>query len=317
MTNKEVTVVIPLHNRFLIADECVMSVINQTYRPIELIIVDDHSDEVFVPKIRSESGFKVEIIRHDENKGPGASRESGRKIARGDFIAYLDSDDLWHPQNLEKQVEVLQMHPEAGMCYCVSTEFSAMPQTSSNKIRKRSNVSFQEFLPNIFNGRPWDTSACLWTREATDKIGPWFSGWTWEDYAYDFKAGCEDILICHNPETLCYHRVDSNNSQLSYTGRRQLMLNRAKSILNMYADLRASKNNNKPIIRDKLLKTIYDNAIHLFYLDEKEAGLELLEILGSFPDFGKKLLVECCKFASPILKSSTLGDTLYRLRTFF
>lgn len=317
ISNQLVSVTMPVHNRFILVDEAVASVYDQTYRPIELIIVDDLSDELYMPKISSEPDFEVKIIRHEENKGPGASREMGRMAAHGDYIAYLDSDDLWHPEKLEKQVAMLRAHPDTGMCYCTSTEFSQLPITGMEKIRKRSGNKYREFLPTILNGRPWDTSACLWTCKASDLIGPWFPGWAWEDYEYDFRAGCNDIRICNIPEVLCHYRVDYGGEQLSRADRKSQMLHRTKSIIKMHKDLRDSGKAQDEVIRERFLKTVYFQAMHLFYLEEKEIGLELLEILWQTSKGKMKWFSKLSKTLNPLLSSSSLGDLLYKYRNNF
>lgn len=312
-----VTVIMPVHNRFTLVDESIQSVYEQTHRPIELIIVDDLSDELFTPKISSEPNFEVKIIRHEENKGPGASRETGRIAAHGDYIAYLDSDDLWHPEKLEKQVAMLRAHPETGMCYCTSTEFSQLPITGEEKIRNRSSTAYKKFLPTILNGRPWGTGACLWTREASDLIGPWFAGWAWEDYEYDCRAGCKDILTCNIPEVLCHYRVDYGGEQLSRADRKSQMLRRTKSIMKMHKDLRESGKYDDAAIREKFLKKVYFQAMHLFYLEEKKIGLELLDIFWQTSKGKMKRFAYFSKILSPLLSSSSLGDLLYKYRNNF
>ena len=96
-----VSTIIPVHNRPSLLREAVASVLAQTYRPIEIIIVDDGSTD--------ETGREAEALAechsevraiHRENGGPGAARETGRLAARGEFIQYLDSDDLLLPEQI-------------------------------------------------------------------------------------------------------------------------------------------------------------------------------------------------------------------------
>ena len=100
-----VSTIIPVHNRPALLREAVASVLAQTYRPVEIIIVDDGSTD--------ETGREAEALAeahpevraiHRENGGPGAARETGRLAARGEFIQYLDSDDLLLPKKFELQV---------------------------------------------------------------------------------------------------------------------------------------------------------------------------------------------------------------------
>ncbi len=213
-----VSVIIPIHNRFELVQQTITSVVNQTYRPLELIIVDDASDQTFQSDIFANhqvGDINWNLLRSEKNIGPGAAREMGRKTASGDFICYLDSDDLWQTNKVEAQVKALLDSPNAGMCYCITKEFSSWPLTGNETIRKSSDQAFSTFLPDILFGRPWCTSSCMWRRAAMDEIGPWFPGWIWEDYEYDSRAGCHDIQIVFIPDVLCFYRKGCPEGQLS------------------------------------------------------------------------------------------------------
>ncbi|MBW6474945.1 MAG: glycosyltransferase [Anaerolineaceae bacterium] len=309
-----VSVIIPIHNRFPLVDEAVASVFDQTHRPIQLIIVDDCSDEPFVLKIASQPTIEVILIRHESNQGPGASRETGRQKAQGDYIAYLDSDDLWHPQKLAKQVAMLQAQPEAEMCYCTSLEFQKFPLIGQEKTRKKSDQSFDQFLPTVLSGRPWDTSACLWTRQASNAIGPWFPGWAWEDYAYDFTAGCLGLRITHLPETLCYYRNIHEEERLSESTRKTQVINRASAVLEMNQVMKKYHTVIDESTINRLMKILYYQAMHLFYLDEKEKAHELLSEVR-INHFDKvNIFIGLLNLFSLFFRSKFLGHALYKFR---
>ena len=100
--NGLVTTIIPVYNRPCFLREAVASVLAQTYRPIEIIIVDDGSGPETVAVCEELAAAHPEIrILHQENAGPGAARERGRLAARGEFIQYLDSDDRLLPEKFE------------------------------------------------------------------------------------------------------------------------------------------------------------------------------------------------------------------------
>ena len=224
-----VSVIIPTYNRSQILTEALDSVWAQTYRPIELIVVDDCSTDDTGRVVEAWcnghqdnnalEGFTLKFIRSEINRGPGASRESGRLQASGDYLCYLDSDDLWHPAKIEKQLALLRQSPDAGMCYCSSKEFSTLPFDGNEQLRNRSDQSFSTFLPTILSGRPWGTAACMWTRQATDRIGPWFPGRVYEDFEYDGRAGCHDIRIIFLPDVLCYFRFRKTSDEDFRKGR--------------------------------------------------------------------------------------------------
>ena len=94
-----VSTVIPVHNRAALLQEAVASVLAQTYRPIEVIVVDDGSTDDTPEAARAlvaQHAGEVFVV-HQPNAGPGMAREAGRRAARGEFIQYLDSDDVLLP----------------------------------------------------------------------------------------------------------------------------------------------------------------------------------------------------------------------------
>lgn len=112
-----VSVIIPVYNRTGLLREAVQSALAQTYRPIEVIIVDDGStDAEAMHQIRSLIGESPEVVRsiRVSNRGPGLARQAGLEVAAGDYIQFLDSDDLLLPRKLELQVAGLEANP--GLC---------------------------------------------------------------------------------------------------------------------------------------------------------------------------------------------------------
>lgn len=232
----QVSVIIPAHNRTDLLHECLQSVAAQTHREIEVIVVDDASDEDIrrvVNSVQWPESFTIKTIRSDENVGPGTARELGRQAATGDFLCYLDSDDIWHPSKIAVQVQALLANPDAGMCYCMSTEFQALPITGREPLRKRCDVTLNEFLPDVFDGRPWGTAACMWTRYATDRIGKWLPTWNWEDFDYDCRAGLAGVRIHHVREVLTHYRVARNAGRVSIGNKAVARIEKAKSAIHI------------------------------------------------------------------------------------
>ena len=113
-----VSVIIPTYNRALMVKDAIQSVLDQTYSDYEIIVVDDGSTDntsKVINDLRSHSG-KVHYI-HQENKGRSAARNIGVHAARGDYIAFLDSDDMFLPEKLRVQVMTLENNLDFGMAY--------------------------------------------------------------------------------------------------------------------------------------------------------------------------------------------------------
>ncbi|MEM8863889.1 MAG: glycosyltransferase [Chloroflexota bacterium] len=112
-----VSVIIPTFNRVKFIEQTLNSVFAQTYSPLEIIVVDNGSTDGTLQKLES---FQDRIIvAHEPKSGMGGShaRNRGLELATGEYIAFLDSDDLWMPAKIEKQVKFLEQHPEFGWCY--------------------------------------------------------------------------------------------------------------------------------------------------------------------------------------------------------
>lgn len=134
-----VSVIIPAYNIEKYIRESIDSALSQTYQNIEIIIVDDGSidgtKKVIEPYIKN---GKVKYI-YQENKGLAGARNTGIKNSKGDFIALLDSDDIFLPQKIERQVKVLEDNPNFGICYCDLLHFTDRLASSFEASRAGTN----------------------------------------------------------------------------------------------------------------------------------------------------------------------------------
>jgi len=115
----EVSVILPVYNRRGMAREAVESVRAQRDIICELIVVDDGSTdgtadelEVVAGIAEPAAGISMRVLRSGANRGVAASRNAGIRLARAELIAFLDSDDLWAPAKLRRQVDFMRAHPE-------------------------------------------------------------------------------------------------------------------------------------------------------------------------------------------------------------
>jgi len=116
MTGPLVSVIIPTYNRANIISRTIDNVLDQTYKNIEVIVVDDGSTDDTQAALRG-YGSRIRVITQD-NAGPAIARNHGSEVARGEIIAFQDSDDAWLPQKIERQVALLQIAGDSIPC-CV------------------------------------------------------------------------------------------------------------------------------------------------------------------------------------------------------
>lgn len=110
-----ISVVIPAYNREETIINCLDSIVNQTYKPYEIIVVDDGSTDRTVDLVEEYAKFPVKLIKSGKNAGAQAARNIGIKTAQGDWIAFNDSDDIWLPEKLSIQKEALE---QTGYLVC-------------------------------------------------------------------------------------------------------------------------------------------------------------------------------------------------------
>ncbi len=104
----KVSVIIPTYNRAYSIRRAIQSILDQTYKNFEIIIVDDGSTDDTEKIVKRFNDERIRYFRHDQNKGGGAARNTGIKAASGEYIAFQDSDDEWLPEKLEKQMKIFE-----------------------------------------------------------------------------------------------------------------------------------------------------------------------------------------------------------------
>ena len=119
MTRGEVgvSVILPTYNRAELLPRSIQTVLGQTYRDLELIVVDDGSEDDTASVMRGFSDERIRYLRLSRNLGVSAAQNAGLAEARGAFLAFQGSDDEWHPTKLERQRRALESHPEATVAY--------------------------------------------------------------------------------------------------------------------------------------------------------------------------------------------------------
>lgn len=121
----QVSVIIPAYNRAAFIADAIGSILGQTLRDLEVIVVDDGSTDDTAAVVDSIADRRVRLVQHGQNRGIPHARNTGLDAARGRFIAWLDSDDLARPHRLETQVRFLKAHPTMPMVGCCAGRMDA------------------------------------------------------------------------------------------------------------------------------------------------------------------------------------------------
>lgn len=196
-----VSTIIPVFNRAALLREAVASVLAQSYRPIEIVVVDDGSTDTTpttCAELKALHPGTIHCVR-TSNRGPGAAREVGRRRARGEFLQYLDSDDLLRPRKFEVQVGALRDQPDAGVAYgwtCYVPRDGVALETPW----KGSGRIVERMFPSFLVERWWDTPTPLYRRSVSDAAGPWTDLRLEEDWEYDCRVAALGTRLVHCPE---------------------------------------------------------------------------------------------------------------------
>ena len=176
--------------------EAVDSVLQQTYQHTEIIIVDDGSTDdtsQVADDLARNQPDKIQVV-HQRNTGPGLAREAGRLIARGEFIQYLDSDDLLLPRKFESQVAGLTSNPHCGVAYG-KTRYRHGDGTVELDPWKGSGQKVETMFPSFLVERWWDTPTPLYRASVCEKAGPWSDLKLEEDWEYDCRVASQKIRL--------------------------------------------------------------------------------------------------------------------------
>ncbi len=188
-----VSVIIPVYNRGHLLPRTIKSVLSQTYKNLEILVVDDGSSEDIKGIAEGFNDQRIRCLRHDKNRGICAARNTGIKAARGEFISFLDSDDEYLPERTEKLLEVFE-NCETDVAYC--------------GMYKRFMDGTQDYMVTMFKERKWFflLQQIMAKREAIEKTGVFDTDFICvedTDYLYRMSkkcrfAGIGEPLVVYN-----------------------------------------------------------------------------------------------------------------------
>ena len=228
----EISVIIPTYNRCVYITEAIESVLNQTYKDLEIIVVDDGStdntQEVLGPYIE---GKKIKYLYQIHSGRPSAARNLGIKTSSGEYICFLDSDDILTKESIYERVKILRDYNEVGLVWSnwmkfkdkFSIEKLEYPESTQDKFfinlpaevidakGKDYYIFTKDFVFEIFNSNFILTSAVMSRLEVLREIGMFDESlMIGEDYDLFLRLGGM-TKFAFIAEPLVYHRMHENN----------------------------------------------------------------------------------------------------------
>jgi glycosyltransferase involved in cell wall biosynthesis len=220
MNRPLVSIVMPVFNGARYIGAALQSAFAQEYRPIELIVVDDGSTDTTAEIVGS---FKEVIYLYQSNQGVSGARNKGISVARGEFIAFLDSDDLWTPNKLTLQIDWLLEHAHVGY---VAARFRNFLEKG---VERPGWIKEEQLSEEQVGGMP----NLVVRRSVFEKIGLFDAGCRsgsdldWILRAKD--AGIKGAVLSH---TLLYRRIHDSNVSHQWQGSRTLLMKALRASVN-------------------------------------------------------------------------------------
>ena len=166
-SNPLVSIVIPVHNGEKYIKEAIESCVNQTYRNIEIIVVDDKSEDNTL-KILKEYGEKITVIPVEKQNGLGNVINIGIKASKGQYIARMDADDIMYPTRIERQVEYLESNPK---CVAVGGQIDIIDENSKITGHREYAIEDRDLKKNRFLFQPFAHPAVTLRKDTLEDIG--------------------------------------------------------------------------------------------------------------------------------------------------
>ncbi|MCK5112372.1 MAG: glycosyltransferase family 2 protein [Thermoplasmatales archaeon] len=162
---KRVSVIIPTYNRPDFLKKAIKTVLNQTYKNLEILVIDDASTADNQKIINNFNDNRIIYFKNKTRRGASYSRNVGIKNAKGKFIAFLDDDDEWMPEKIEKQVESMEKHKDVALAICYSLD----KRFGHERVNKPPEIISHELILKSFNLS--STSSYLVRKDAIDEAG--------------------------------------------------------------------------------------------------------------------------------------------------
>ena len=201
--NKKVSIIMPVYNASGTIRDAVDSVLRQTYQNYELIIIEDCSKDDSLSIVRSyeQADSRIRVIENPENKGVAFSRNAGVQAADGDYIALLDSDDVWLENKLEQQIELLEK--TKAQFTCASYDF--IDEAGQPLLRPHLVPDVIDFQTILKENIVLCSSVCV--EASLLKEHPFHRDYLHEDYVLWLELFRIPVLVAADRQVLTHYRL--------------------------------------------------------------------------------------------------------------
>jgi hypothetical protein len=224
VTRDLVSIIIPVYNRPRLLVEAVESAIAQTYRPIEVLVIDDGSTDDTAEAARRLATEHAGVVRYTRvpHGGVALAMNEGLRQAAGEFIQILDSDDLLLPDKLTLQVSGLRAHPDCGISYGYAREY-VIGGPWCGRPARRTGDTFEQLFPAILDGKIWPAPAPLFRRSVFDAVGEFVDVSVQIEWELECRAAALGVRLHH-----CRQFVSDTRSAHHLEGRRKGAIDRTQ-----------------------------------------------------------------------------------------
>ena len=269
---QNVSVIMPCFNHGRFVAESVKGILSQTAEDLELIIIDDCSSDNSWDVIQSLAAKnpRIKAIRHEQNRGASKSRNDGLCVANGRFIGFCDADDIWEPQKLRRQLNLLAENPGYDVVYCDASIIDENGRSTGQRFSQRfppPQPASGWLFPHLIRRNFINMQSVLMRKECTQSAACFDEGIKWvEDWWYWVRLSRHHRFL-YSREPLAKYRVHGRSTNL--VQKRGGCLNRFKvyhRILQQYPDL-------PPSARSEV---VYNMGAELCDIGNKRSGRRLL-----------------------------------------
>ncbi|GHA08366.1 hypothetical protein GCM10008090_17780 [Arenicella chitinivorans] len=273
-----ISTIIPVFNRESMLQRSVHSVLSQTYRNIEVIIVNDGSTDQTARVADALASSHPNVVRviHKANAGPGLAREAGRLRAKGDFIQYLDSDDWLLPNKFKDQIDALNKNPQADIIYGV-TQLVDEHGRILKEPSKDTGVRRTHLFPALLVDRWWHTSTPIYSKRISDLAGEWCAKRP-EDWDLEARMAAYNPQLAYVDKPVSCHLEHNNPGRVSRGKLETYLVDEAWFLPRLYASaVQAGVSKSEPEMLH-FSKWAFMRARHLGAMGRVDLAMQLFEL---------------------------------------